>query len=157
MNFNLSRRDLVLGACAASLVAPFAARAEAALAVHVVKGTGCACCTAWAEYLQAEGFDVTEEELYGTLLIRHKLDHGVPQKMMSCHTGHAGGYVLEGHVPAADIRRLLEERPDAVGLTVPGMPYGSPGMGPEDKREAYDVFLIHRDGSTKVFSSYEAA
>ena len=77
--------------------------------------------------------------------------------MMSCHTGHAGGYVLEGHVPAADIRRLIEERPDAVGLTVPGMPYGSPGMGPEDKREAYDVFLIRRDGSTEVFSSYEAA
>ena len=109
MTFNLSRRDLVLGACAASPVAPFAARAEAALAVHVVKGTGCACCTAWAEYLQAEGFDVTEEELYGTLLIRHKLDHGVPQKMMSCHTGHAGGYVLEGHVPtpAASLRSGL--------------------------------------------------
>jgi hypothetical protein len=77
--------------------------------------------------------------------------------MASCHTGHADGYVLEGHVPAADIRRLLKERPDALGLAVPGMPYGSHGIGPEDQREAYDVFLIHRDGSTDVFVSYEAA
>ena len=65
--------------------------------------------------------------------------------------------MIEGHVPVADIRRLLAERPDAVGLAVPGMPYGSPGMGPEDQREAYDVFLIRRDGSSEVFTSYSAA
>ena len=65
--------------------------------------------------------------------------------------------MIEGHVPVADIRRLLAERPDAVGLAVPGMPYGSPGMGPEDQREAYDVFLIRRDGSSEVFMSYSAA
>ena len=88
------------------------------------------------------------------LLVRFKLDNGVPQRMVSCHTALIDGYVIEGHVPAADIRRLLEERPDAVGLAVPGMPYGSPGMGPEDDREAYDVFLIRKDGSTEVFSSY---
>ena len=75
-------------------------------------------------------------------------------RMVSCHTALIDGYVIEGHVPAADIRRLLEERPDAVGLAVPGMPDGSPGMGPEDDREAYDVFLIRKDGSTEVFSSY---
>ncbi len=65
--------------------------------------------------------------------------------------------MLEGHVPVADIRRLLSERPDAVGLAVPGMPYGSPGMGPEDQREAYDVHLIRRDGTTEVFTHYKAA
>ena len=65
--------------------------------------------------------------------------------------------MIEGHVPTADIRRLLSERPDAVGLAVPGMPYGSPGMGPADEREAYDVFLIRKGGSTEIFSSYEAA
>jgi hypothetical protein len=65
--------------------------------------------------------------------------------------------MIEGHVPPADIRRLLAERPDAVGLAVPGMPYGSPGMGPEENRKTYDVFLIRRDGSTEVFASYEAA
>ena len=77
--------------------------------------------------------------------------------MVSCHTGRVDGYMIEGHVPAADIRRLLVERPDAVGLAVPGMPYGSPGMGPESEREAYDVFLIQRDGSIEVFSRYTAA
>lgn len=93
----------------------------------------------------------------GTLLARYKLDNGIPQKMISCHTGRIEGYMIEGHVPAADIRRLLEGRPDAVGLAVPGMPYGSPGMGPESEREAYEVFLIRRDGSTEVYASYSAA
>ena len=80
-----------------------------------------------------------------------------PQEMISCHTGRIEGYMIEGHVPVADIRRLLEERPDAVGLAVPGMPYGSPGMGPESEREAYEVFLIRRDGSNEVYASYSAA
>jgi hypothetical protein len=75
--------------------------------------------------------------------------------MTSCHTAFIDGYIIEGHVPAADIRRLLEDRPDAIGLAVPGMPFGSPGMGPEEDREAYDVFLITADGSTEVFSSYD--
>jgi hypothetical protein len=89
--------------------------------------------------------------------MQHKMQAGIPQEMISCHTAEVNGYFIEGHVPPADIRRLLSERPDAVGLAVPGMPYGSPGMGPEASREAYDVFLILRDGSTEVFSSYEAA
>ena len=100
---------------------------------------------------------MTDEERYGTLLMTYKAEVGVPQRMISCHTGMIEGYVLEGHVPAADIRRLLEERPDAIGLAVPGMPYGSPGMGPESQREAYDVLLIGRDGSTEVFTRYLAA
>lgn len=77
--------------------------------------------------------------------------------MVSCHTAHLDGYVIEGHVPPADIPRLMVERPDAIGLSVPGMPYGSPGMWPEDAREAYAVYLIRKDGSTEVFTSYEAA
>ena len=80
----------------------------------------------------------------------------MPKRRVSCHTALVDGYVIEGHVPAADIQRLLEDRTDAVGLAVPGMPYGSPGMGPEDDREAYDVFLIHEDGSTEVYTSYSA-
>jgi len=103
-----------------------------------------------------DGFTVTTERSFGALLIRHKLDNGIPSNMTSCHTGEIEGYMIEGHVPTADIRRLLAERPDAVGLAVPGMPYGSPGMGPEESREAYDVFLIRKDGSTEIFSSYEA-
>ena len=87
----------------------------------------------------------------GTLLMRYKSDNGIPQEMVSCHTGQVEGYMIEGHVPAA------AERPNAVGLAVPGMPYGSPGMGPESEREAYDVFLILHDGSTEVYTKYEAA
>jgi hypothetical protein len=76
---------------------------------------------------------------------------------VSCHTAQVDGYVIEGHVPADDMKRLLAERPNAIGLTVPDMPFGSPGMGPESEREAYDVLLIARDGSTSVFARYEKA
>lgn len=152
----MTRRDFI--AVAATLAAvPSTVRARTAPAIHVLKDPNCGCCEAWVRILQAEGFEVTTETSFGTLLIRHKIDNGIPQRMISCHTGEIDGYFIEGHVPPADIRRLLAERPDAVGLAVPGMPYGSPGMGPEDRREAYDVFLIRRDGSTEVFASYEAA
>lgn len=157
MRLMICRRGFVLGACAASVTAALPAGAEARPGLHVLKDPNCGCCSAWVEILQSEGFDVTVEESLGTALAQYKRDNCIPQGMGSCHTGRIAGYMIEGHVPAADIRRLIEERPDAVGLTVPGMPYGSPGMGPEDKREAYDVFLIRRDGSTEVFSSYEAA
>lgn len=87
----------------------------------------------------------------------YRREMGVPADLASCHTGTVDGYVLEGHVPAADIRRLLAERPEAVGLAVPGMRHGSPGMGPEEEREAYDVFLIGRDGKSSTFTRYAAA
>ena len=152
---HLTRRTMLLSGLAVAAVAAGPARG-AGTAIHVVKGTGCECCNAWADYLRDEGFTVTEEERYGTLLMTYKAEVSVPQRMISCHTGMVEGYVLEGHVPAADIRRLLDERPDAVGLAVPGMPYGSPGMGPESQREAYEVFLLRRDGSAEVYSSYPA-
>ncbi|WP_083444860.1 DUF411 domain-containing protein [Pseudorhodobacter aquimaris] len=149
-----TRRHLMLIAGATAIARPaFAAGA----AIHVVKDRNCGCCTAWVDVLQAEGFTVTTEDSLGTLLMRYKSDNGIPQDMISCHTGRIDQYMLEGHVPPSDIRRLLVERPDAIGLAVPGMPYGSPGMGPESEREEYDVFLIRRDGTTEVFSRYEAA
>ncbi|MFD1912078.1 DUF411 domain-containing protein [Halodurantibacterium flavum] len=157
MQLILSRRGFVLGACAASVAGAVPAMAIARSALHVLKDPNCGCCSAWVEIVRADGFDVTVEESMGTLLARYKLDNGIPQEMASCHTGRIAGYMIEGHVPPADIRRLLEERPDAIGLAVPGMPYGSPGMGPEAEREAYEVFLIRRSGSTEVFSSYGAA
>jgi hypothetical protein len=146
----------MLGACAASVASVVPAVAETRPALHVLKDPNCGCCSAWVEVLQSEGFDVTVEESMGTLLARYKLDNGIPKDMASCHTGKVEGYMIEGHVPPADIRRLLEERPKTVGLAVPGMPYGSPGMGPESEREAYDVFLIRRDGSSEVYASYAA-
>lgn len=132
-------------------------RLHAGVPIHVVEGTGCECCGAWSEHLRSHGFAVTREERYGMQLIGYKMDLGIPAAVFSCHVGVAEGYAFEGHVPAADILRLLQERPDAIGLAVPGMPYGSPGMGPEEDREAYDVLLIRRDGSTEVFASYPAA
>ena len=152
-----TRRTMI--ACAASFAAaaPTVGLAQDAPSIHVVKDPNCGCYTAWIEILREDGFTVTTERSFGTLLIQHKLDNGIPQEMTSCHTGEIEGYMIEGHVPTVDIRRLLAERPDAVGLAVPGMPYGSPGMGPEDDREAYNVLLIRRDGSTEIFSSYETA
>lgn len=122
--------------------------------IDVKKTNGCGCCLAWMEHLEENGFAPTGEDTFAGLLVRFKLDNGVPQRMVSCHTGLIAGYVIEGHVPADDVRRLLSERPDAVGLAVPGMPLGSPGMDQSRLREAYDVFLINNDGSTEVFSSY---
>lgn len=153
---HITRRSLLAGATALVGVAPQLGLAQNAPAIHVLKDPNCGCCEAWVRILQAKGFEVTTETSFGTLLIRHKLDNGIPQRMISCHTAEIDGYLIEGHVPPADIHRLLFERPDAVGLAVPDMPYGSPGMGPEDRREAYDVFLIRHDGSTEVFTSYEA-
>lgn len=122
--------------------------------IDVKKTNGCGCCLAWMEHLEENGFAPSGEDMFAGLLVRFKLDNGVPQRMVSCHTGLIEGYVIEGHVPAADIRRLLSESPDAVGLAVPGMPLGSPGMDQSRWRDAYDVFLINNDGSTEVFSSY---
>lgn len=125
-------------------------------AIHVVEGQGCECCAKWTEYLQEQGFEVTSEERFGMLLIQHKIAQGVPARLYSCHTAQIDGYFLEGHVPAEDIRRLLDERPDAAGLAVAGMPYGSPGMGPQASREAYEVLLVRKDGSSEVFTRYPA-
>ncbi len=154
----LTRRRLLVSATSLASMMPFASLAQDGTpTIHVVKDSNCGCCSAWVGILGNAGFTVTTEASMGTLLIRHKLENGIPQTMHSCHTGEIKGYMIEGHVPPADIRRLLAERPDAVGLAVPDMPYGSPGMGPESEREAYDVFLIRQDGSTEVFASYGAA
>ncbi len=153
----VSRRGFLIGGAAvvATMATPSPALANPRL--DVAKDPNCGCCSAWVAILEADGFDVAVETLAPADLAQLKRRSGVPQAMMSCHTGRIEGYVIEGHVPAADIRRLLETRPDAIGLSVPGMPLGSPGMGPEEAREAYQVFLIKRDGSTDVFASYAAA
>jgi len=156
MPAHLSRRAFARALPALAALIALPGRAAAAPAIHVVKDPGCGCCTAWIEILQAAGFEVTSQPLGAGDLNRYKRMQGVPADMASCHTATVDGYVIEGHVPPADIRRLLRDRPDARGLAVPGMPYGSPGMGPEHAREAYDVYLFKRDGSARVFSRYAA-
>lgn len=147
-----SRRALLVLAGAAAVL-PLAARA-AATPMDVWKNPECGCCKYWIAHLQAAGFRVTVHET-GNTAARARLN--LPAAYGSCHTGLVAGYAVEGHVPAADIRRLLRERPDAVGLAVPGMPVGSPGMdGPEygSRRDPFDVLLVARDGSARRFSSY---
>ena len=129
------------------------ALAQATL-VQVWKDPNCGCCQLWVEHLQASGFKVEVRDV-GNTAARKRL--GMPEQLGSCHTASVGGYVIEGHVPAADIHRLLKERPVALGLSVPGMPIGSPGMdGPEYKgrKDAYDVLLVQKDGSSRVYQSY---
>ena len=122
--------------------------------VEVWKDPNCGCCHLWVEHLQTHGFKVNVRDV-GNTAARQRL--GMLEKLGSCHTATVGGYVIEGHVPAADIRRLLKERPVALGLSVPGMPIGSPGMdGPEYKgrKDAFDVLLVQKDGSAKSFQAY---
>lgn len=159
MSFPLmSRRSLLVGA-AALVAAGWAAAPLLATepALHVLKDPDCSCCTAWVDTLKAAGLEATVEVIPLETLHRFKRDGGITPDLASCHTAQVDGYLIEGHVPAADIRRLLAERPDAIGLSVPGMPYGSPGMGPESEREAYDVVLIRRDGTVERFAHYPAA
>jgi hypothetical protein len=146
---------LLLGGVAASLVGS-GARALAAGAtlpeVLVYKTPTCGCCSKWIAHLRANGFTVRAVDLEDLAPIRR--DWKVPPKLASCHTAKVGGYVVEGHVPAADIRRLLETRPRVDGLSVPGMPIGSPGMEQGNVVEAYDVLAFNAAGETRVFARH---
>lgn len=140
---------LVLAAAGLPLPAAAAPRT-----VEVWKAAGCGCCEEWLEHLSQHGFTSRTHDT-GNHAVRARL--GMPAKYGSCHTAQVDGYVLEGHVPAREVLRLLKEKPRAVGLAVPGMPLGSPGMdGPayEGKTEPFDVLLVRHDGTTSVYRSY---
>ena len=154
----LNRRQLLIFGSSSIAATPMTGFAnEAGTNIHVVKNPQCGCCNAWIEILEGGGFTVTTEGRSGSLLAAFKVENGIPENMMSCHTAKIGGYFIEGHVPAGDIKRLMAERPDALGLAVPAMPYGSPGMVPEDEREAYDVYIVRSDGTAEVFQHYPQA
>jgi len=147
----LNRRTLI--AAAASACAAPAWAAPKATPVTVYKTPWCGCCGGWVKHLEASGFRPTVVELEDLAPIRAR--YGVPAAAASCHTGVVAGYAIEGHVPASDIRRLLQAQPRARGLAVPGMPLGSPGMEAADgRRQRYDTLLILPDGSTRVFASH---
>ncbi|MCP5082081.1 MAG: DUF411 domain-containing protein [Alphaproteobacteria bacterium] len=152
-----TRRKILTCMALLPAISALPALAQLRTAIHVYKGRGCACCTAWVDILKREGFAPTTEVLHPADLVQLKLSKSVPLKLSACHTAVIDGYLVEGHVPAADIRRLISDKPDALGIAVPEMPYGSPGMGPESEREAYDVILFKADKTTEIFSRYEAA
>ena len=148
------RRRLLAAALAALPSGVLAQRAADGPLVEVWKSPTCGCCKDWIAHMQANGFRVVAHD-EGNNAARARL--GLPARYGSCHTARVGGYVIEGHVPAAEVRRLLAERPAALGLAVPGMPVGSPGMdGPEygGRKDPYDTLLVHRDGSARVFQSH---
>lgn len=119
--------------------------------VEVYKTPTCGCCNKWIDHLKDAGFEVEATDLRDLSPVKRQ--HGIPLEASACHTAVVDGYVIEGHVPAADVQRLLKEKPEVRGLVVPGMPLGSPGME-HPSPEAYSVYAIGKDGQMSVFSQY---
>ncbi|MDO8903507.1 DUF411 domain-containing protein [Hydrogenophaga sp.] len=153
----MQRRTLLTAALSLPLLGTRALAQNSPTALPVLqvwKDPNCGCCGDWVTYLEADGFQVQVFDT-GNTAVRKRL--GLPDKYGSCHTALIGGYVIEGHVNAREIRRLLTEKPQAIGLSVPGMPVGSPGMDGAvygDRRDPYDVVLVLKDGSSRVYQSY---
>ena len=118
----------------------------------VQRDPGCGCCMNWVAHLKRAGFKVTVSESPDMQVIKDT--KGIPRSLRSCHTGVVDGYVVEGHVPADDVRRMLKERPAIVGIAVPGMPAGSPGMETGGTRDPYDVVAFDKDRKVRVFASH---
>lgn len=122
--------------------------------VTVYKSASCGCCANWVEHLREAGFKVEARDVPDAELPAIKVEHGVAPGHQSCHTAVVGDYVVEGHVPADLVRRMLEEKPDIAGLAVPGMPLGSPGMEvPDGTTQSYDVIAFTDDGEQRVYAS----
>ncbi len=147
-----SARLRILPAClavAAGLMAAIPSQTARAAEITVYKAPWCGCCEQWIGHLRSQGHAVTTQNMENLDMIKKM--SGVPETLRSCHTALVAGYVIEGHVPATDLARLLAERPEAQGLAVPGMPGGAPGME-SAAAEPYDVMLFQTDGDARVFS-----
>ena len=148
----MQRRHFLLTATALFSAGPL--RADAKPILIVSKSPTCDCCTAWVERMHQAGFQTTVTDVDQDALYAMKDRLGITPDLAGCHTATVGDYFLEGHVHAEDIRRLLSEAPNALGITVPGMPMGSPGMDMGGAGGPYDVLLVLKDGSTQVYASY---
>jgi hypothetical protein len=137
---------LVVSLAQASWAAP------ATPVIDVYKSPTCGCCNKWIDHLKANGLTVRSHDTDN--VAQHKVRLGVPSAYGSCHTAEIGGYLVEGHVPAGDIKRLLKEKPSARGLVVPAMPVGSPGMEASGQKDPYKVFLVNRNGSVRTYAQY---
>ena len=149
METKMKRREFVI-AMAAALAAPRAMAQDRTL-VEVWKSDSCGCCGEWVKHLQKNGFATKVHSVEDASVMRRKL--GLPDAYGSCHTARVGGYVVEGHVPASDIRRLLAQRPKALGLAAPGMPPGSPGMDVPNS-PPFEVLLVDPEGKPSVFARH---
>ncbi len=149
----MKRRHVLMAVAAAAASASLPLLAARSLPqVEVYKNPDCGCCGAWVDHLKAAGFPVKVHETPDTSAVRKR--HGIPDEFGSCHTGVVAGYALEGHVPAEDVKRLLTRKPAAAGLSVPGMPVGSPGMEMGSRKDPFKVLLIDKAGRSSVFATY---
>jgi hypothetical protein len=138
----------------ASLAWAEAAQAEEKIDIVVNRSPTCSCCGKWIEHLKQNNFNVKDIVSDDVQTIKNK--YGVTQELASCHTALVNGYVVEGHVPADDIKTLLKKKSDVVGITVPGMPSGTPGMEMGGKKDAYQVISFDKKNQHQVFNSYKA-
>ena len=149
----LNRRLFLGAAVLVGMTATACAQTRPSRSLTVFKTPTCACCDAWIAHMREAGFTTTITVLPSLQSVRSS--RGMPDALASCHTGLIDGYLVEGHVPAQDVMRLLAERPTAVGIAVPAMPLGSPGMEtPQGHKEPYDTLLVLRSGSTRVFARH---
>jgi hypothetical protein len=146
---------LLSGVLALGLGVVVAGQAQKAMpTMEVFKSPTCGCCSKWVEHVQEGGFTVQVTDVSDQALDALKEKHGIPRTAQSCHTGLIDGYVIEGHVPVAEVHRLLKERPPVAGIAVGGMPIGSPGMEvPGQRPQTYNVITFDKQGGVKVFST----
>ena len=149
LRVKLLSQGAILLFSASSVSVAFAAEKDK---VEVYKSPACGCCSQWVEHMQKNGFAVEIHNVRNVTPFRERF--GVPESVASCHTAVVGGYAIEGHVPAGDVKRLLREKPKAVGIAVPGMVQGSPGMEQGSGKDPYNVVLFNARGRTTVFSAH---
>ncbi|MDA3047451.1 DUF411 domain-containing protein [Campylobacter sp. JMF_08 NE1] len=139
-----------------ALFGVFCANLHASNFIEIYQGLTCECCHKWSAYLRENGFETKHIYLDDEAFIQKKYDEKVPLELASCHTALIDGYVVEGHVPAGEIRIILNQKPsDIIGIAVPAMPLESPGMEVGAEPEIYDVIAIKKDGTTKVIATYK--
>ncbi|MCF6203326.1 MAG: DUF411 domain-containing protein [Methylococcaceae bacterium] len=129
------------------------AEVDKPIEIKVYRSASCGCCSKWVSHLKENKFIVKDYIVDDVQIVKDK--YGVPQSMASCHTAFVNGYVVEGHVPAKDIMKLLKNKPDVVGISVPGMPVGTPGMEMGGKKDPYEVVSFDKKNNYRVFSKYE--
>lgn len=130
----------------------FACAPAAASTIEVMKAASCGCCAEWVDHLREEGFTVKVDDVEDPGVVSKAM--GVPDNLRSCHVAKVARYAVEGHVPAADIKRLLSQKPKAIGIAVAGMPMGSPGMDQGSAKQAYNTVIFEKDGKQKVFAHH---
>jgi hypothetical protein len=145
----MNRRNFIFGVF--FLVGPIKSASADIPKIAVYKTPTCGCCSAWIKHIKKAGFHVKSENVTYGELAGLKRRYGIPPELSSCHTAFINSYFVEGHVPAEDIKALIFEKPEALGLSVPNMPIGSPGMEMRNQKDPYDTLLVKSNGSSKVF------